>query len=117
DSNCYFNENVLALAHLADLASDDTLAEVAAVVLDKLFFTVALNSFNGVFGSTHGRSYTGLILGGRAERTSGITRLLWGQGTLNSSITGAVGLACAQAYELPPIIAAIATDRAPAMWN
>lgn len=117
DSNCYFNENVLALAHLADLAANETVAEMAAVILDKLFFTMALNSFNGVFGSTHGRSYTGLILGGRGERTSAISRLLWGQGTLNSSITGAVGLACAQSYELPPIIAAVATDRQQALWN
>jgi hypothetical protein len=117
DSNCYFNENVLALSHLAELAANDTVAEMAAVVLDKLCFTMALNSFNGVFGSTHGRSYTSLILGGRGERTSGISRLLWGQGTLNSSITGAVAVACAQSYELPPIIAAIANDRTQPLWN
>ena len=117
DSNCYFNEDVLALAHLADLAADDSVAEMAAVVLDKLGFTMALNSFNGVFGSTHGRSYTSLILGGRAERTSGISRLLWGHGTLNNGITGMVGLACAQSYEFPPILAAIATDRSAPLWN
>jgi hypothetical protein len=117
DSNCYFTEDVLALAHLADLAVDETVAEMAAVVLDKLAFTMALNSFKGVFGSTHGRSYTSLILGGRAESTSGISRLLWGQGTFNSSIRGTVALACAQTYELPPIIQAIATDRDQALWN
>lgn len=117
DSNCYFNEDVLALAHLADLAEDTTVAEMAAVILDKLSFTMALNSYNGVFGSTHGRSYTALILGGRGERTSGISRLLWGQGTYNHGITGTVALACAQSYELPPIIQAIATDRPAQMWN
>ena len=39
DSNCYFEEDVLALAHLADLAEDDQVREFAAIVLDKLFFT------------------------------------------------------------------------------
>ncbi len=117
DSNCYFNEDVLALAHLADLAQDDTMAEMAAVVLDKLAFTLALNSFNGVFGSSHGRSYTSLILSGRDERTSGISRLLWGQGVLNDRITGTVALACAQSYELPPIIEAIAVDQSQPLWN
>ncbi|OUC08019.1 hypothetical protein RY27_11495, partial [Litorilinea aerophila] len=57
DSNTYFEEDVLALTHLADLAENDEVAELAAVVLDKLFFTMAVNSFRGVFGSTHGRTY------------------------------------------------------------
>jgi hypothetical protein len=117
DSNCYFSEDVQALATLADLAEDDSLAEMAAVVLDKLAFTMALNSFNGVFGSTHGRSYTSLILSGRDERTSGISRLLWGQGALNDRITGSVALACAQSYELPGLIEAIALDQPSQLWN
>ena len=117
DSNCYFNEDVLALSHLAELAEDETLAELAAVVLDKLLFTMAINSFNGVFGSTHGRSYAPLLLSGRSERTTGISRLLWGQGALTDHFTGAVALACSQAYELPSLIEAIATDQPQQFWN
>jgi hypothetical protein len=90
---------------------------MAAVVLDKLAFTMALNSFNGVFGSTHGRSYTSLILSGRDERTSGISRLLWGQGALNDRITGSVALASALSYELPGLVEAIALDQPPQLWN
>ena len=36
DSNCYFEEDILALAHLADLSQDADLQEMAAVVLDKM---------------------------------------------------------------------------------
>ena len=75
DSNTYFEEDVLALVHLADLAEDEELSELAAVVLDKLLFIMAVNSFHGVFGSTHGRTYTPYIRGGRLEPTSGISRL------------------------------------------
>ena len=44
------------LTHLADLAENETVHEMAVVVLDKLFFCMAVNSHRGVFGSTHGRS-------------------------------------------------------------
>lgn len=117
DSNTYFEEDVLALTHLADLAENDEVAELAAVVLDKLFFTMAVNSFRGVFGSTHGRTYAPFIKGGRLEPTSGLGRILWGLGTFNNHILGTVSLACAQGYELPPLIAAIALDRPEEMWN
>ncbi len=117
DSNCYFEEDVLALVHLADLAESDQVREFAAIVLDKLFFSMAINSFNGVFGSTHGRSYTPLIKGGRLESTSGIGRLLWGMGIYNHHLLGTVSLACAANYELPPIIQAIAADRPDELWS
>ena len=109
DSNCYFEEDLLALSHLHDLAESDELRELAAVVMDKMLFTMAVNSFKGVFGSTHGRTYAALIKGGRLEATSGIGRLLWGLGVWNDHVRGTVALACSQ-YELPLMIAQIAAD-------
>lgn len=117
DSNTYFEEDVLALTHLADLAESVEVAEMATVVLDKLLFTLAVNSYQGVFGSTHGRTYTPYIRGGRFEPTAGISRLAWGMGVFNDRILGSVSLACAQTYELPGIIAAIALDQPAEMWN
>jgi len=117
DSNCYFEHDVLALAHLADLAESQPVHEFAAIVLDKLFFTLAVNSFHGVVGSTHGRTYTPMIKGGRLETTAGIGRLLWGMGVFNHHILGTVSLACAENYVLPPIIAQIAADQPEALWS
>lgn len=117
DANGYFQEDVLALTHLADLAENVEVAEMAAVVLDKLFFTLAINSFKGVFGSTHGRTYASLIKGARLEATSGIARLLWGLGAFNAKIRGPVSLACAKSYELPPVIAQIATAIPEELWS
>lgn len=117
DSNTYFEEDVLALSHLADLAESVEVAEMAAVVLDKLLFTMAINSYQGVFGSTHGRTYTPYIRGGRFEPTAGISRIAWGMGVFNDRILGSVSLACAQHYEMPDIIAAIALDQPAEMWN
>ncbi len=117
DSNTYFEEDVLALSHLVDLAENDDVRELAAVVLDKMFFGLAVNSFKGVFGSSHGRTYAPYIKDAFREPTSGITRLLWGKGIFNRSIRGTVSLACAVNYQLPPVIEAIAIDPADEIWS
>ncbi|GAB4161563.1 MAG: hypothetical protein Fur005_19140 [Roseiflexaceae bacterium] len=117
DSNCYFEHDVLALTHLADLAVSEDLRTMAVVILDKLFFTMALNSYRGVFGSTHGRTYTGHIKGGRQELTSGIGRMLWGLGVFNQHTLGTVALACATSYELPTVIEQIATAEVEELWS
>ncbi len=117
DSNTYFEEDVLALSHLVDLAENDDVRELAAVVLDKMFFGLAVNSFKGVFGSSHGRTYAPFIKDAFREPTSGITRLLWGKGIFNRSIRGTVSLACAVNYQLPPVIEAIAIDPADEIWS
>lgn len=117
DSNTYFEHDALALTHLADLAEDDQVRELSAVILDKLLFSMAINSFRGVFGSTHGRAYTVGIKGGRRELTSGMGRLLWGMGVYNDATLGTVALACAKGYELPPVIAEVATARVDELWN
>lgn len=117
DSNTYFEHDVLALSHLADLATNDEVSELAAVILDKLLCTMAINSFRGVFGSTHGRAYTPGIKGARRELTSGISRLLWGMGVFNQATLGTVALACARGYALPPVIAEVATASVEELWH
>lgn len=117
DSNTYFEEDVLALTHLVDLAEDDEVAEMAAIVLDKLLLTLAINSYRGVFGSTHGRTYSPYIKGAYLEPTAGISQLLWGMGIYNERILGVVSIACADNYTFPLIIADIAADLPAEMWS
>jgi hypothetical protein len=116
DSNTYFEEDTLALSTLADLADNPQVYEMASVILDKMFFSLAVNSYRGVFGSTHGRTYTPFIKTGYREGTSGISRLLWGMGIFNDHLLGLVALACS-GYELPPVIAAIAADQPEELWS
>jgi hypothetical protein len=116
DSNTYFEEDTLALATLTSLADNAEVWEFASLMLDKMYFTMAVNSFKGVFGSTHGRSYTPFIKTGYRECTSGISRLLWGMGIFNDRILGTVSLACSS-YELPSILASIAADQPDALWS
>lgn len=101
---------VVALVHLVDLGENDEVRELAAVILDKIFFGMALNSYRGVYGSTQGRADSLSIRSARLAATSGISRLLWGMGVFNEHVMGSVSLACSDIYFLPPIIEAIAGD-------
>jgi hypothetical protein len=98
DSNCYFEEDLLALSHLADLAETRQIYELASVIMDKMLFTMAVNSYKGAFGSTHGRTYSTDVKGGRLEATAGIGRLMWGMGAFNPHIRGMVSMACQDQY-------------------
>ena len=117
DSNDQFEMDLTALSYLADLAETEAVWEMASVIMDKLFFTLALNSYKGVFGSTHGRTRASFVKGGLLEATAGISRLMWGMGIYNHHIGGTVSLACAEDYEFPPIIGDIATALPDEMWN
>jgi hypothetical protein len=116
DSNCYFEHDLLALSHLASLTENAELQDLAAVVMDKLLFTLAVNSFKGAFGSTHGRTYAPMIKSAQLEATSGVSRLMWGMGVWNQHIMGIVGLACSD-YELPQLIADVAAAQLSEMWH
>jgi hypothetical protein len=117
DSNCYFEEDLLALSHLADLAESQAVYDLSTVIMDKLFLTMALNSYKGTFGSTHGRTYTPHIKSARQESTAGVSRLLWGMGAFNDKILATVSLACMENYGFPLIIGDIAADLPEEMWN
>ncbi len=117
DSNSSFAGYLLALSHLVDLADAENVWEMAAVVMDKLFVTIAINSYRGVFGSTHGRTCASYVKGGLLEPTSGIARLMWGVGIFNHHIAGPVSLACMEKYEFPSIISDIAASLPEEMWS
>lgn len=117
DSGFPFEAMIVALTHLVDLAENEEVAEMAAVLLDKLFFSMAVNSYQGVLGATQGCADAVSIKNGRLAPVSGIARLLWGVGSFNEQIAGTVSLACAHGYELPSIIAEIAADLPDELWS
>ena len=107
-----------ALSYLIDLADSEPLWNLAGVVMDKTLVTMALNSFQGVYGASQfdlGR--TGAIgseapaRSGYASPLAGIARLFWGIGAWNWHLAGPVSLACCQGYQQPSLIADLALDR------
>ncbi len=111
-SNVYYDEDITALANLADFCRDEIIARRAVIILDLLFLDMALNSHQGVFGSTHGRSYAKEKRFPFIESTTDTSKLLFGTGVFAgednmSAVTLALG-----GYRLPRVIYEIANDRA-----
>jgi hypothetical protein len=104
-----FEQMIVALAQLTSLAKNAAVQEMAAVVLDKLLFTLAVNSYQGAFSATHGQVGAGMIKSAQLEATSGVSRLLWGMGVNSLHFLGTVSLAISD-YEFPTMIGEIAAD-------
>jgi hypothetical protein len=113
-SNTYYPPSIMPLLNVYDFApyEDHKYRLLAGAVLDYAFFNLAADSFAGVFGTPHGRTYTTQLIHPDFESTSPLAWLAYGQGALRSdgSAMGPVALATST-YRLPPILAAIASDR------
>jgi hypothetical protein len=117
DTKATYADALAALSHLADLSKTESIWELASVLMDKMFFSIALNSYRGVFGSVQGCASAVTFKSGLLEETSGITHLMWGMGIYNHHLAGLVSLACMEKYELPPIINEIAASRLAEIWS
>lgn len=116
DSNAYLAIDSLALVSLVEYGVDPEVAHLAEALLDKTLLTLATNSWRGVHGAAHGRSYTQTLRSSRLEETAPIMWALWGTGALNAAVLPATALATATTYELPQVIRALAIDL-PARWE
>lgn len=111
DGPTAFENMIVSLSHLVDLAGQwEDVAELAAVVLDKVLFTVAVNSFQGVWAGGQGQTTAPMILGPGASAIAGPARIAWGKGAFNEHVAGTLSLACCAGYETPDIVAAIGVD-------
>lgn len=109
DSNAYLAIDALALVALSDHAADPALRKAAEALLDKVLLSLATNSWRGVHGAAHGRSYTPTLRAARLEETAPIMWWAWGMGALNEAVLPATALATST-YTVPEVVRAIATD-------
>ncbi len=108
DSNAYLAIDTLALVSLAELTTDTGLAELAAGLADRVLFSLAANSWRGIHGAAHGRSYVQALRSSRLEETAPIMRLCFGMGALNDAVLPATVLATARRYAVPEAVRAVA---------
>jgi hypothetical protein len=102
DSNTYYPVTMAALLNLTDFAPDPEIAKQARMLLDVMFFDMAVDSFRGTYGTSHGRTYRGPVTGGGpAEATSPLQRIAWGMGAAGRPDNiGAVFLAASKRYRV-----------------
>jgi hypothetical protein len=110
-SHVYYDEDLVALLSLYDFAEDEEIKNRAEIVIDLILLDISLNSFKGVFGSTHGRAYENTKKWASNEGTTDTSKLLFGMGIFSgfdnmSSIAFALS-----GYRSPTVIDAIAQDQ------
>lgn len=105
----YYEVDIMILTNLYDFAEDESIRSRAGIVLDVLFYDLALGNFHGVLPSTSGRMYShSLITGTHAISPS--LKLAFGEGQyLPDALMGNTSLALSK-YEVPEILREIATD-------
>lgn len=113
-SNLTYDPILAALINLVDFSREPDIKQRASMGIDILLFETASNSFNGVFGSTHGISDEPAVKWSFQESMSDTLKLLFGLGTFSGSDNmSAAALALSPAYRLPGVIASIAQDNRP----
>jgi hypothetical protein len=109
-SHVYYDEDLTALLALYDFAADDEIRRKSEMVLDLLVFDMALNSFKGVFGSTHGRAYENTKKWASNEGTTDTSKLLFGMGIFSGfDNMSAIAFALSD-YRMPKVIESLASD-------
>ncbi len=117
DGNAHLDERVSALAHLADLARDNTIAELAAVLLDQTAFTLAQYSFQGMLGTPQIEAIPSQLKTGRLTSAASLNRLLFGMGCYHKKLVGALSLGMANEYSLPELVRSIALEKPEGAWT
>ena len=109
-SHVYYDEDLTALLSLYDFAEDEEIRRKAEMVIDLLLLDMALNSFKGVFGSTHGRAYENTKKWASNEGTTDTMKLLFGIGIYSAFDNMSAPAFVLSGYRVPPAIEAIASD-------
>ena len=110
-SNCYFEEDMLALLNLYDFAEDAEIRRKAGMFVDMLLLEIAMHQFKGVMATTHGRTYSRWILDGRQAPTTAIAWMVFGIGDFHPRTNFALAALCTSDYECPQVIQRIAHDQ------
>jgi hypothetical protein len=110
-------QGIVALVHLCDFAEAQDVFEMATVALDKMIFTLALHSWQGVWGVAQQRGSASMVKSGLLQPLAPICNLLWGMGIFNQHVAGAVSLACSTNYEMPILFARLAAEIPEALWS
>jgi hypothetical protein len=109
NSEVYYKEDIGALINLIDFAEDPEIVFKSTIIMDLLFYDVAVQSIGHMFVSATGRAYEGSRKGGPGVTLGGATTYLWGNGAdIGSGMVQ--GLMYSKNYTLPAVLAEIGRD-------
>lgn len=106
-SHVYYDEDLTALLSLYDFAGDEEIRHKAETVIHLLLLDMALNSFKGVFGSTHGRAYENTKKWASNEGTTDTMKLLFGMGVYSAFDNMSAPAFALSGYRVPKVMEAV----------
>jgi len=110
DSVPYYNMDLAGLLNLVDFAEDAEVATRATMMVDLLLFDMAVNSFYGQMGTSHGRAYAQNVLTATGDSLMNLQTLAFGYGRLQSADMASTMLATSKRYTVPPVLEQIGLD-------
>jgi hypothetical protein len=115
-SNVYLKHDLNPLLALVEWADDPEIRDKAAMVLDVVIADLAIHTFKGVYGATHGRSYKKDKMTARDEPSYDVVKLLFDTAELGYRSHGdssATPMARAARYRPPAVLLEIARSTEP----
>lgn len=110
DSVPYYNMDLAALLNLVEFAQDSEVQMRATMMVDLLLFDLAVNSFYGQLGTSHGRAYANNVLSAAGDSLITFQALVFGCGRLQSADMASAMLVTGKRYVVPPVLEAIGRD-------
>jgi hypothetical protein len=111
DSIPYLTKDIAALLNLVDFSHDEEIAQRAAMMVDLLLFDIAVDSFYGQYGTSHGRIAGHHVKSADNDSIVTLQALAWGLGRFQSSSEMAsISLATSEQYQIPAVIEAVGQD-------
>jgi len=117
DSIPYYNMDLAALLNLVEFAQDPEIQTRATMMVDLLIFDLAVNSYYGQLGTSHGRAYANNVLSAAADSLLTFQTLVFGHGRLQSADMASSTLVTGKRYVLPPALEAIGLDMPQELLN
>jgi len=109
NSEVYYTEDIGALMNLIDFAEDEELEKKASIIMDLLFYDLAVQNVQTMMISTSGRAYQSQRIGGPHKTVGGMTRYYFGDGQERGpGMT--YGMTKNTKYRLPAVLKEIALD-------
>lgn len=114
-SNSYYPICISPLINLYDFSTNEgyyKLRQMTAAILDQMLLYMAADSFQGIFGTTHGRSYGIYVKYPDFEGTTALNWLYFATGSLTKGTSGMAPVCSATStYKPPEILYAMANDQ------
>ncbi len=117
DSVPYYNMDLAALLNLVEFAQDSEVQVRATMMVDLYLFDMAVNSYFGQMGTSHGRAYAQNVLSATGDSLLNFQTLVFGCGRLQSVDMASTMLVTGERYKIPPVLEAIGLDMPEEMIN